>query len=132
MSKNFKPLAVEREIAEEMASTLGRIGSEFSKRHQRAWAAWRAWEKGQEFGDNIRERLERALHGAMDEAERYRYFPHRAKRGDGDFETMRRWNRKYPLASRAGQAARGGATPTSPRLAWPGGFSRGWRRKFSG
>lgn len=130
MSKNFTPLAVEREIAEEMASTLGRIGSEFSKRHQRAWAAWRAWEKGQEFGDNIRERLERALHGAMDEAERYRYFLIVQREAMG-LRNHAEVNRKYPLPRVPGRPPAAG-DPTSPPLAWPGGFSRGWRRKFSG
>lgn len=130
MSKKFKPLAVEREIAEEMASTLGRIGSEFSKRHQRAWAAWRAWEKGQEFSDNIRERLERTLHGAMDEAERYRYFLIVQREAMG-LRNHAEVNRKYPLPRVPGRPPAAG-DPTSPRLAWPGGFSRGWRRKFSG
>ncbi len=130
MSKKFKPLAVEREIAEEMASTLGRIGSEFSKRHQSAWAAWRAWEKGQEFSDNIRERLERALHGAMDEAERYRYFLIVQREAMG-LRNHAEVNRKYPLPRVPGRPPAAG-DPTSPRLAWPGGFSRGWRRKTSG
>lgn len=130
MSKKFKPLAVEREIAEEMASTLGRIGSEFSKRHQRVWAAWRAWEKGGEFGEKIRERLERALHQAMDEAERYRYFLIVQREAMG-LRNHAEVNRKYPLPRVPGRPPAAG-DPTSPRLAWPGGFSRGWRRKFSG
>ncbi|MYA97817.1 MAG: hypothetical protein F4X91_15570 [Nitrospinae bacterium] len=130
MSKKFKPLAVEREIVEEMASTLGRIGSEFSKRHQRAWAAWRAWEKGGEFGEKIRQRLERALHHAMDEAERYRYFLIVQREAMG-LRNHAEVNRKYPLPRVPGRPP-GAGDPTSPRLAWPGGFSRGWRRKFSG
>ena len=130
MSKKFKPLAVEREIAEEMASTLGRIGSEFSKRHQRAWAAWRAWEKGGELGEKIRERRESALHHAMDEAERYRYFLIVQREAMG-LRNHSEVNRKYPLPRVPGRPPAAG-DPTSPRLAWPGGFSRGWRRKFSG
>lgn len=130
MSKKFKPLAVEREIAEEMASTLGRIGSEFSKRHQRAWVAWRAWEKGGELGDKIRERRESALHHAMDEAERYRYFLIVQREAMG-LRNHAEVNRKYPLPRVPGRPPAAG-DPTSPRLAWPGGFSRGWRRKFSG
>lgn len=130
MSKKFKPLAVEREIAEEMASTLGRIGSEFSKRHQRVWAAWHAWEKGRERSDKIRERLERALHGAMDEAERYRYFLIVQREAMG-LRNHAEVNRKYPLPRVPGRPPAAG-DPSSPRLAWPGGFSRGWRRKTSG
>jgi hypothetical protein len=130
MSKKFKPLAVEREIAEEMASTLGRIGSEFSKRHKRAWAAWRAWEKAGELGDKIRERRESALHHAMDEAERYRYFLIVQREAMG-LRNHAEVNRKYPLPRVPGRPPAAG-DPTSPRLAWPGGFSRGWRRKFSG
>ncbi len=130
MSGKFKPLAVEREIAEEMATSLGRIGSEFSKRHQRAWAAWRAWEKGQEFSDKIRDRLERTLHQEMDEAERYRYFLIVQREAMG-LRNHAEVNRKYPLPRVQGRPPAAG-DPTSPRLAWPGGFSRGWRRKFSG
>ncbi len=130
MSGKFKPLAVEREIAEEMASTLGRIGSEFSKRHQRAWAAWRAWEKAGELGDKIRERRESALHHAMDDAERYRYFLIVQREAMG-LRNHAEVNRKYPLPRVPGRPPAAG-DPTSPRLAWPGGFSRGWRRKFSG
>ena len=130
MSKIFKPLAVEREIAEEMASTLDRIGSEFSKRHQRAWSAWRAWEKGGEAGDEIRERLEGALHQAMDEAEHYRYFLIVQREAMG-LRNHAEINRKYPLPRVPGRPPAAG-DPSSPRLAWPGGFSRGWRRKFSG
>ncbi len=73
MDRKFKPLAVEREIAEEMASSLGRIGSEFSKRQGRAWSAWRAWERGRGLGDERGKRLRSALQSAMDEAERYRF-----------------------------------------------------------
>lgn len=130
MSGKFKPLAVEREIAEEMATSLGRIGSEFSKRHQRAWAAWRAREKGQEYSDKIRERLERELHHAMDEAERYRYFLIVQREAMG-LRNHGEVNRKYPLPRVPGRPPAAG-DPTSPRLAWPGGFSRGWRRKFYG
>ena len=128
MSKKFKPLAVEREIAEEMASTLGRIGSEFSKRHQRAWNAWRAWEERQDPGDKTRE--ERSLHQAMDEAERYRYFLIVQREAMG-LRNHAEVNRKYPLPRVPGRPPAAG-DPSSPRLAWPGGFSRGWRRKFSG
>ncbi|MDE0332725.1 MAG: hypothetical protein OXL41_12735 [Nitrospinae bacterium] len=130
MSEKFKPLAVEREIAEEMASTLGRIGSEFSKRHQRAWAAWRAWEEGGELGDKIRNRLKRALHVAMDEAERYRYFLIVQREAMG-LRNHAEVSRKYPLPQVPGRPPAAG-DPTNPRLSWPGGFSRGWRRKFSG
>ncbi len=130
MSKKFKPLAVEREIAEEMASTLGRIGSEFSKRHQRAWNAWRAWEERQDPGDKTRERLERSLHQAMDEAERYRYFLIVQREAMG-LRNHAEVNLKYPLPRVPGRPPAAG-DPSSPRLAWPGGFSRGWRRKFSG
>lgn len=130
MSGKFKPLAVEREIAEEMASTLGRIGSEFSKRHKRAWAAMRAWENGQEYSDEIRERLKCTLHRAMDEAERYRYFLIVQREAMG-LRNHTEVNRKYPLPKVPGRPPAAG-DPTSPRLSWPGGFSRGWRRKFSG
>ena len=130
MSKKFNPLAVEHEIAEEMANTLGRIGSEFSKRHQRAWAAWHAWEKGQAFSDKTRERLKSALQHTMDEAERYRYFLIVQREAMG-LRNHAEVNRKYPLPRVPGRPPAAG-DPSSLRLAWPGGFSRGWRRKFSG
>ena len=130
MSEKFKPLAVEREIAEEMASSLGRIGSEFSKRHRRAWRAWRARERGQGLCDEARERLERALQGAMDEAERYRYFLIVQREAMG-LRNHAEVSRKYPLPRVPGRPPAAG-DPSSPRLAWPGGSSRGWRRKFSG
>lgn len=130
MSGKFKPLAVEREIAEEMATSLGRIGSEFSKRHQRAWTAFRAWEKRGERSATIRKRIEDALHQAMDEAECYRYFLIVQREAMG-LRNHAEVNRKYPLPRVPGRPPAAG-DPTSPRLAWPGGFSRGWRRKFSG
>ncbi len=130
MAEKFKPLAVEREIAEEKATSLGRVGEEFSKRHRRAWAAWRARERGGALGEAGRKRLEEALHRAMDEAERYRYFliVQREAMGLRDHAEV---NRKYPLPRVPGRPPAAG-DPASPRLAWPGGFSRGWRRKFSG
>lgn len=130
MAPKFRPLAVEREIAEEKASTLGRVGSAFSARHQKAWEAWRAWEMSREAGGECGERLARALARAMDEAELYRYFliVQREAMGLRDHAEV---GRKYPLPRVPGRPPAAG-DPASPRLAWPGGFSRGWRRRFSG
>ncbi len=130
MAPKFRPLAVEREIAEEKASALGRIGSAFSLRHQKAWEAWRAWERGRESGEGRGEGLERALGRAMDEAERYRYFLIVQREAMG-LRNHAEVGRKYPLPRVPGRPPAAG-DPSSPRLAWPGGFSRGWRRRFSG
>lgn len=130
MARKFKPLAVERDIAEEMASSLGRIGSEFSRRREKAWIAWRAWEKGRGPGCENRERLESALRHAMDEAERWRYFLIVQREAMG-LRNHAQVSRKYPLPQVPGRPPAAGE-PSSPRLAWPGGSSQGWRRKFSG
>ncbi len=44
MPNNFGTLPVEREIAEEITNTLGRIGRILKSRHREAWEALAAWE----------------------------------------------------------------------------------------
>ncbi len=130
MTEGFEPLPVEREIAEEMANTLGRIGQEFERRRELAWRAMAVWRGCPEGETEEKARLERVLHAALDEAERFRYFliVQREAMGLRDHGEVRR---KFPLPEVPGRPPAAG-DPASPRLAWPGGFSRVLRRKTSG
>ncbi len=130
MSKKFTPLAVEKEIAEEIAGTLGRIGRELTKFHQRAWRAMERWERCPAAAAARKARLEQVLHQAMDDAEKYRYYliVQREAMGLRDHTEV---GRKYPLPKIEGRTPAAG-DPASPRLAFPGVFSRGRRRRTSG
>ncbi len=130
MSKIFTPLAVEKEIAREIAGTLGRIGRELGKCHGKAWRMMALWENCSADAAARKERLGKILHQAMDEAERYRYFlvVQREAMGLRDHTEVAR---RYPLPKIEGRAPAAG-DPASPRLAFPGVFSRGRRRAFSG
>ncbi len=130
MPNGFQPLAVEREIAEEMAATLGRIGAVFARSRERAWEAMEGWESCRAGEEKKKARRGRALWEALDEAERLRYFliVQREALGLRSHEEV---ERKYPLPRPPGRSPAAG-DPASPRLAWPGAFSRGRRRKSSG
>ena len=129
MAQGFKPLMVEREIAEEMANTLGRIGQEFVKRWKKAV---RALEVYGNCPEEARDKVlrERNLHAALDEAERYRYFLIVQREALG-LRNHAEVERRYPLPKVPGRPPAAG-DPSSPRLAWPGAFSRGRRKKSAG
>lgn len=130
MSKKFTPLAVEKEITKEIAGTLGRIGRELGKRHGKAWRMMALWERCPAGAAARKERLGKMLHRAMDEAERYCYFlvVQREAMGLRDHTEVAR---RYPLPKVEGRMPAAG-DPASPRLAFPGVFSRGRRRGSSG
>ncbi|MEE9240324.1 MAG: hypothetical protein V3U53_03940 [bacterium] len=130
MAKKFTQLAVEKEIAGEIASTLGRIGRELTKFHQKAWRAMERWEGCPAGASALKKRLERALLQAMDEAEEFRYYliVQREAMGLRDHTEVAR---KYPLPKIEGRKPAAG-DPTSPRLAFPGVFLRGRRRRSFG
>lgn len=129
-SEGFPRLRVEQDIAEEMANTLGRIGREFARHREAAWRALEEWERCPAGAAERRAALERGLQAALDAAERYRYFliVQREAMGMRDHSEVAR---KFPLPEVPGRAPAPG-DPASPRLAWPGGFLRGLRRKSAG
>lgn len=128
--EGFPQLKAEREIAEEMANTLGRIGREFVMRREAAWRAVEELGRCPEGAPERRAALEKNLRAALDQAERYRYFliVQRESMGMRDHTEVAR---KFPLPEVPGRAPAPG-DPASPRLAWPGGFLRGLRRKSAG
>lgn len=130
MSKGFKPLAVEKDIAEEMANTLGRIGRELGRCHEWAWRALEEWKRCPVDAPASKERLKEALHLALDEAEKYRYYLIVQREAMG-MRNHAEVAKKYPLPIIEGRKPAAG-DPTSPRLAFPGVFLRGRRRRPSG
>jgi len=128
--EGFPQLKVERDIAEEMANTLGRIGREFARRREEAWRAFQALGACPAGAGERRAALERDLQAALDHAERYRYFliVQREAMGLRDHAEVAR---KFPLPEIPGRTPAPG-DPASPRVAWPGGFSRALRRKSAG
>ena len=129
-AEGFPQLQAERDIAEEMANTLGRIGREFARHREAAWAALEAWQGCPPEAAERRAALERSLKAALDAAEHYRYFliVQREAMGMPDHAELAR---RSPLPEVPGRAPAPG-DPASPRLAWPGAFSRGLRRKSAG
>lgn len=130
MTKKFTPLAVEKEIAEEIAGTLGRIGRELAKFHRRAWRAFERWEACPLSTVERKARLEAALQQAMDDAEKYRYYLIVQREAMG-LRDQTEVGRKFPLPKLEGRKPAAG-DPSSPRLAFPGAFLRGLRRNSSG
>jgi hypothetical protein len=126
----FPQLQAERDIAEEMANTLGRIGREFVRRREDAWRAFEAVRECPPEAEERRAALEKGFQAALDQAERYRYFliVQREAMGLRDHAEVAR---KFPLPEVPGRLPAPG-DPASPRLAWPGGFSRALRRKSAG
>ena len=128
MPDNFGELPVEREIAEEIANTLGRIGRKLKIRHREAWKALAAWEDCPESAG--KKRLEKALSAAMDEAERARYHLIVQREAMG-LRDQREVEKKFPLPKMPGRLPAAG-DPASPCLFFFGGFLRGRRRRTSG
>ncbi len=128
MPNNFGELPVEREIAEEIANTLGRIGRKLKTRHREAWEALAAWEGCPESAG--KKRLEKALSAAMDEAERARYHLIVQREAMG-LRDQREVEKKFPLPKMPGRLPAAG-DPASPCLFFFGGFLRGRRRRTSG
>lgn len=128
MANNFGELPVEREIAEEIANTLGRIGRKLKSSHREAWKALAAWEGCP--GSARKNRLEKALSAAMDEAERarYRLIVQREAMGLCDHREVKK---KFPLPKMPERLPAAG-DPASPFSFSFGGFLRGRRRKISG
>lgn len=126
---NFEKLPVERDIAEEMANTLGRVGRNFSIRLREAWSAMEAWENCPASEGGRKEAFGEALHRAMDQAEKARYhlIVQREAMGLREHTEVAR---KFPLPVIAGRPPAAG-DPTIPRLAFAGGFLRARRRKTS-
>ncbi|MDA0999826.1 MAG: hypothetical protein O2807_04815 [bacterium] len=126
MAGGFEPLRVERDIAEEMASTLGRLGERFER------SCRKVWELKEGFDQSVAaaERLGGELNAALDEAERLRYYLIVQREAMG-MRDHREVAKTYPLPQLPGRPPAPG-DPASPRLAWPGVFSRGRRRKSSG
>lgn len=130
MPKNFGALPVEREIAEEIAGTLGRIGRELRSRRLKAWKALAAWEGCPGSAPARKRRLEKALSAAMDEAERARYHLIVQREAMG-LRDQREVEKKFPLPKMPGRLPAAG-DPASPCLFFFGGFLRGRRRRTSG
>ena len=128
MENNFSELPVEREIAEEIANTLGRVGRKLKSRHREAWKALGAWEGCPESAR--KKRLEKALSAAMDEAERARYHLIVQREAMG-LRDHREVEKKFPLPKMPGRLPAAG-DPASPSSFSFGGFLRGRRRKISG
>ena len=131
MAGGFEPLRVERDIAEEMANTLGRLGERLKRSCRRVWALKERFDQGgADRSAPAAERLERELHAALDEAEHLRYYLIVQREAMG-MRDHREVVKKYPLPKLPGRPPAPG-DPASPRLAWPGVFSRARRRKSSG
>lgn len=118
MPDGFEPLRVERDIAEEMAATLGRIGRAFALRHGLAWEAMEALGRCPDGAAGRKAELERALHEALDEAERFRYFLIVQREAMG-LRNHAEVARRYPLPRVPGRPPAPG-DPTAPRrpAAW--------------
>jgi hypothetical protein len=131
MSGEFENLPAVNEIAEQMTQTLECIGGGEVRRAPRSGLADVPEEGGCPEGNGEKKSvLESSLHKRLDEAERYRYdliVQREAMRLRHHAEVACR----YPLPEVAGRppASGGSVTPPPP---WPGVFSRGLRRKFSG
>jgi hypothetical protein len=128
MANKFGELPVEREIAEEIANTLGRVGRRLKSRHREAWKALAALEGCPESAR--KKRLEKALSAAMDEAERARYHLIVQREAMG-LRDHREVEKKFPLPKMPGRLPAAG-DPASLSLFSFGGFLRGRRRKISG
>lgn len=131
MASGFEPLRVERDIAEEMANTLGRLGERLKRSCRRVWELKEAF--GRSAVDRsvaAAERLEGEFNAALDEAEHLRYYLIVQREAMG-MRDHREVAKKYPLPKLPGRPPAPG-DPASPRLAWPGVFSRARCRKFSG
>ncbi len=127
--EKFGQLRVEREIAEEIANTLGRIGRKLTRHQRGAWQAMKAWERCPESAGNRKKRLEKAFRETLDSAEKSRYhlIVQREAMGLRDHTEVAR---KFPLPKVAGRPPAAG-DPTIPRLAFAGGFLRARRRRTS-
>lgn len=130
MAGKFERLGVEREIAEEMANTLGRIGRKLARHHRAVWQAMAAWEACPDTAGDGKKRLKETLSHAMDLAEkaRYKLIVQREAIGLGDHGEV---EKKFPLPKMPGRPPAAGVSAT-PRLSFAGGFLRARRRKTSG
>ncbi len=126
---NFEQLPVEREIAEEMANSLGRIGRRFAGYHREAWRAMEVWEGCPEGALNHKRHLEEALHRALDLAEKTRYHLIIQREAIGLREHSE-VARKFLLPKLNGRPPAAG-DPAIPRLSFAGGFLRARRMKIS-
>ncbi len=125
---HFDQLPVEKDIAEEIANTLGRIGRRFAGYQREAWRAMEDWERCPEGALDKRD-LKEALHRALDLAEKTRYHLIVQREAIGLREHSE-VARKFPLPRVDGRPPAAG-DPTIPRFSFAGGFLRARRRKIS-
>jgi hypothetical protein len=107
----FEQLRVEREIAEEMANSLGRIGRKLARHHRAVWRAMAVWEACPDTAGDGKKRLKETLSHAMVLAEKARYnlIVQREAIGLGDHGEVE----KIPSSQNA-RAAPGGGGPGYP------------------